>query len=295
MKKLYAGIEVTTDYRELIENPSIDVVAIATPVRTHHQLAAEALNANKHVFVEKPLAASSRQCEELIELAIRHRCKLMVGHTFVYTAAVQKMHEIIESGQLGELYYINSQRLNLGLFQKDINVIWDLAPHDVSILLHLLGEDPVAVSAVGMSHIDPAIEDVATVTLYFGKRVIAFIQNSWLDPDKIRRMTFVGSRKMMVYDDIEPTSKIRIYDKSVEKPNYYDNFAEFAYSYKYGDITIPQLKGGEPVRNELEHFVDCVLHDTPCKSDGYAGLKVVKILEATMESLAAGGKQVAIN
>jgi predicted dehydrogenase len=295
MKKLYAGIDVTTDYRELIENPSIDVVAIATPVRTHHQLAAEALNANKHVFVEKPLAASSRQCEELIELAIRHRCKLMVGHTFVYTSAVQKMHEIIESGQLGDLYYINSQRLNLGLFQKDINVIWDLAPHDVSILLHLLGEDPVAVSAVGMSHIDPAIEDVATMTLYFGKRVIAFIQSSWLDPDKIRRMTFVGSRKMMVYDDIEPTSKIRIYDKSVEKPNYYDNFAEFAYSYKYGDITIPQLKGGEPVRNELEHFVDCVLHDTPCLSDGYAGLKVVRILEATMESLAAGGKQVAIN
>jgi predicted dehydrogenase len=295
MKKLYGSIHVTTDYHELIESTSIDVVAIATPVHTHHQLAADALNANKHVFVEKPLAASSRQCESLIDLAIRHRCKLMVGHTFIYTAAVQKMHEIIETGQLGELYYINSQRLNLGLFQKDINVIWDLAPHDISILLHLLGEEPVAVAAVGMSHLDAAIEDVATVTLFFDKRVIAFIQSSWLDPDKIRRMTFVGSRKMMVYDDIEPTSKIRIYDKSVEKPTYYDNFAEFAYSYKYGDITIPQLKGGEPVRNELEHFVDCVLHDTPCKSDGYAGLKVVKIIEAAMQSLHMGGKRVALN
>jgi predicted dehydrogenase len=294
MKKLYNGIHVTTDHRELIES-SLDVVAIATPVHTHYPLAAEALNANKHVFVEKPLAASSRQCEELIELAIRHRCKLMVGHTFVYTAAVQKMRDIIESGQLGELYYINSQRLNLGLFQKDINVIWDLAPHDISILLHLLGEDPVAVTAVGMSHLDPAIEDVATMTLFFDKRVIAFIQSSWLDPDKIRRMTFVGSHKMMVYDDIEPTSKIRIYDKSVEKPNYYDNFAEFAYSYKYGDITIPQLKGGEPVRNELQHFVECIQHDTPCRSDGHAGLKVVKILEATMESLNSGGRRVPIH
>lgn len=294
MKKLYSGIEVTTDYRDLIENTSIDAVAVATPVRTHYRLAAEALEAKKHVFVEKPLASSSQECEELIELSVRHRRRLMVGHTFVYTSAVQKIREIIDSGQLGELYYINSQRLNLGLFQKDINVIWDLAPHDISILLHLLGEDPVAVSAVGMSHINPAIEDVATITLYFAGRVIAFIQSSWLDPDKIRRMTFVGSRKMMVYDDIEPTSKIRIYDKSVEKPTYYDNFAEFAYSYKYGDITIPQLKGGEPIRNELEHFVDCVLNDTPCKSDGHAGLKVVKILEATMESLAAGGRQVPI-
>ena len=294
MKKLYNGIHVTTDHRELIES-SLDVVAIATPVHTHYPLAVEALNANKHVFVEKPLAASSGQCEELIELAIRHRCKLMVGHTFVYTAAVQKMRDIIESGQLGELYYINSQRLNLGLFQKDINVIWDLAPHDISILLHLLGEDPVSVTAVGMSHLDPAIEDVATITLFFHKRVIAFIQSSWLDPDKIRRMTFVGSHKMMVYDDIEPTSKIRIYDKSVEKPNYYDNFAEFAYSYKYGDITIPQLKGGEPVHNELRHFVECILHDTPCTSDGHAGLRVVKILEAAMESLNSGGRRVAIN
>jgi predicted dehydrogenase len=294
MKKLY-NVNVTTDHHELIADPAIDVVAIATPVHTHHRLAAEALQANKHVFVEKPLAASSAQCEELIELALRRRRKLMVGHTFVYTAAVQKMRAVIANGELGELYYINSQRLNLGLFQKDINVVWDLAPHDISILLYLLGRDPISVAAVGMSHVNPFIEDVATITLSFEGSVIAFIQSSWLDPDKIRRMTLVGSRKMLVYDDIEPTSKIRIYDKSVEKPRYYDNFAEFAYSYKYGDITIPQLKGGEPVRNELEHFVDCIQNDTPCLSDGHAGLKVVRILEASMESLRQGGRQIPID
>jgi predicted dehydrogenase len=218
----------------------------------------------------------------------------MVGHTFIYTSAVEKMREIIDSAELGDIYYINSQRLNLGLFQKDINVIWDLAPHDISIILHLLERGPVEVSAVGMSHMDPNIEDVATVSLFFEGNVIAFIQSSWLDPDKIRRMTVVGSKKMLVYDDIEPTSKIRIYDKSVEGPRYYDNFAEFAYSYKYGDITIPQLKGGEPLRTELQHFVTCINEGVPCNSDGFAGMQVVQILEAAKESLESGGRRIAI-
>lgn len=295
IKELYPTVEVTTDYKQLVDAPDIDVIAIATPVHTHHRFALEALNAKKHVFVEKPLASSTEQCKELIELSEGKNCKLMVGHTFLYTPAVEKMREIVSAGELGEIYYINSQRLNLGLFQKDINVIWDLAPHDISIILHLLDRSPIGVSAVGMSHMDPQVEDVATVSLFFEEQVIAFIQNSWLDPDKIRRMTVVGSKKMMVYDDIEPSSKIRIYDKSVEGPRYYDNFAEFAYSYKYGDITIPQLKGGEPLGNELQHFVNCIVNDEPCRSDGYAGLRVIQILEATKRSLDAGGKRVDVD
>jgi predicted dehydrogenase len=295
IKDLYPTVEIATDYRELVNSNEIDVIAIATPVHTHHRFALEALNSKKHVFVEKPMASSSAQCTELIQLADQNSCKLMVGHTFVYTPAVAKMREIIASGELGDIYYINSQRLNLGLFQKDINVIWDLAPHDISIILYLLERGPLEVSAVGMSHMDPNIEDVATVSLFFEGKVIAFIQSSWLDPDKIRRMTVVGSKKMLVYDDIEPTSKIRIYDKSVEGPRYYDNFAEFAYSYKYGDIIIPQLKGGEPLRTELQHFLDCINNDVPCNSDGSAGLQVVQILEAAKASLESGGGRVRLN
>lgn len=292
MKRLYPSIQLTTDHRDLVKSAAIDVIAIATPVDTHYPLALDALRARKHVFVEKPLASCREHCEELISLSEQYSRRLMVGHTFIYTSAVQKIREMIDGGDLGEIYYINSQRLNLGLFQKDINVIWDLAPHDISIILHLLGRDPIAVAAVGTAHVNPQVEDVATVTLFFEKNVIAFIQSSWLDPDKIRRMTFVGSKKMMVYDDIEPTSKIRIYDKSVEKPAYYDNFAEFVYSYKYGDITIPQLQGGEPISNELQHFVDCILRNERCRSDGRDGLRVVEILEATRESLRQGGKRV---
>lgn len=294
IKELYPTVEVTNDYKKLVESPEIDVIAIATPVHTHFKFAQEALTAKKHVFVEKPMASSSEQCKKLIKLSEENDCKLMVGHTFIYTAAVEKMREIVNSGELGEIYYINSQRLNLGLFQKDINVIWDLAPHDISIILHLLKRGPVEVSATGMSHMNPDIEDVATVSLFFDGRVIAFVQSSWLDPDKIRRMAVVGSKKMMVYDDIEPNSKIRIYDKSVEGPGYYDSFAEFAYSYKYGDIIIPQLKGGEPLRNELQHFVDCIVNDKKCLTDGYAGMQVVQILEATKKSLDAGGQRISI-
>ena len=294
INELYPSLVTTKDYKEIVNDDDIDVVAVATPVHTHHKFALEALTSKKHVFIEKPMASSSAQCQELIDLADKNGLKLMVGHTFVYTSAVEKMRDIIASAELGDIYYINSQRLNLGLFQKDINVIWDLAPHDISIILHLLEKGPVEVSAVGMSHMDPNIEDVATVSLFFEGNVIAFIQSSWLDPDKIRRMTVVGSKKMLVYDDIEPTSKIRIYDKSVEGPRYYDNFAEFAYSYKYGDITIPQLKGGEPLRTELQHFVTCINEDIPCNSDGRAGLQVVRILEAAKESLDSGGRKIAI-
>ena len=192
---LYPMVETTTDYRDIITDQNIDIVAVATPVHTHFKFASEALCANKHAFVEKPIASSAKQAQELIDLAEKHQRKLMVGHTFIYTAAVRKMKEIIDSGELGKIYYINSQRLNLGLFQQDINVIWDLAPHDISIILYLLDMKLQMVSAIGTSHINLAIEDVAVLTLKFSNGLVAFVQTSWLDPDKIRKMTVVGSKK----------------------------------------------------------------------------------------------------
>jgi predicted dehydrogenase len=294
MKSLYPGIEITKDYSTIINDPDIDAVAVATPVHTHYRFASEALHAGKHVFVEKPLTASVEEAESLVASAGQCKRKLMVGHTFEYTSAVRKMKEIVDSGELGEIYYINSQRLNLGLFQKDINVVWDLAPHDISIVLYLLGQEPEAVSTLGASHVNPSIEDVAVLTMHFPGDLIAFIQTSWLDPDKIRKMTVVGSRKMMVYDDVQPSEKIRIYDKGVKIPKHYDSFAEFHYSYKYGDIVIPRIEGAEPLRTELSHFVDAIRRDINPLSDGRSGLRVVKILEAAQRSLELGNNRVVI-
>jgi predicted dehydrogenase len=285
IKGLYPFVETTMDYRDIINDPEIDIVAVATPVQTHYKFASEALCAKKHVFVEKPITASVIEAENLIDLAEKHQRKLMVGHTFIYTSAVQKMKEIICSGELGDIYYINSQRLNLGLFQQDINVIWDLAPHDISIILYLLDLKPTTISAVGTSHINSAMEDVAVLTMKFSNSLIAFVQTSWLDPDKIRKMTVVGSKKMLVFDDVQPTEKIRIYDKGVEVPKHYDSYAEFHYSYKYGDIIIPKIEGSEPLYVELDHFLDCVTNDELPLTDGHDGLYVVQILEAAEESL----------
>jgi len=295
IKKLYPTISPTKDYKEIVNDPDIDIVAIATPVRTHYRLAHEALANGKHVFIEKPITTAVSEAQTLISLAEKNSCKLMVGHTFLYTSAVRKMKQLIDSGELGDVYYINAQRLNLGLFQRDINVIWDLVPHDVSIIIHLLDRLPLAVSATGAAHINPNILDVATVSLHFENEIIAFIQCSWLDPDKIRRMTVVGGKKMMVYDDIQPSEKIRIFNKSIEKPPYYQSYEEFPYSYKYGDITIPRLDGGEPIRSELEHFIDCIREDCTPLSDGLSGLQVVRIIEAAQKSLQAGGQQISLN
>lgn len=295
MKTLYPSVDTTTDYWTIINDKDIDIVAVATPVKTHFKICSEALMAGKHVFVEKPITSSVDQAQKLIDIAEKRNLKLMVGHTFLYTSAVKKMKEIIDSGELGEIYYINSQRMNLGLFQQDINVSWDLAPHDISIILYLLGQEPEFVSAIGESHINPAVEDVAMISMKFTNNRIAFVTSSWLDPDKIRKMTVVGSKKMLVYDDIQITEKIRIYDKGIEKPAHYDTFGEFPYSYKYGDIVIPMISGKEPIRTELSHFLDCIVNDTAPLSDGRNGLNVVKILEAAQQSLDQGNNQVKIN
>lgn len=285
MKGLYPTVKASTDHRDILRDPDVDIVAIATPVRFHHPLAMQSLEAGKHVFVEKPLASSTAQAREMMETAERLGLKLMVGHTFLYTSAVKKMKEVVDSGELGEIYYINAQRLNLGLFQQDINVLWDLAPHDLSVILHLLERRPDTVSAFGSWHINPAVEDVAVLSMRFGTNQVAFVQASWLDPDKVRRITVVGSKKMMVFDDVQPSEKIRIYDKRCEKPKYYDSFSEFPYSYKYGSITIPPLDGSEPLRAELSHFLDCVINDKTPLTDGAKGLEVIEVLEAADKSL----------
>lgn len=293
IKELYPGVTATLDYTQLINNPEIEGVVVATPVGTHHRFVMEALRAGKHVLVEKPMARSSKECQEMVEEADKRNLRLMVGHTFEYTDAVRKMKQILDEGALGQLYYVNTQRLNLGLFQKDVNVIWDLAPHDISILLYLMGgKEPKAVWATGAAHINPKIEDVATVTLEFEGGLIAFIQCSWLDPKKVRQTVLVGSKKMLVYNDIEPTEKIWIFDRGVDVPPHYDTFDQFPYTYRYGDIMIPRIGGSEPLRVEAQHFLDCINTGATPLSEGRSGLRVVKILEATSRSLQNAGSRI---
>jgi predicted dehydrogenase len=290
MKSLYPSIETTNDVNELLADREVKAVAVATPVHSHHGLGELVLKHDKHLFVEKPLANSSSGCLDLIELSKERNKVLMVGHTFEYTAAVNKIKEIVESGELGEILYVSSTRVNLGLFQQDINVVWDLAPHDISIINYALSKAPLGVNAQGTAHYKKGIEDVATLTLNYDNGVIAFIHVSWLDPNKIRRTTFVGSRKMLVYNDIEAQEKIKIFDKGVDAPPYYDTFGEFQFSYRYGDIHSPRIDDYEPLKFQLGHFVDCILHDKVPRSDGYSGLKVVSVLEAAQRSIKSQGK-----
>lgn len=288
---LYSNILVTTNYQEITQDPEIDAVAIATPVFSHWELAKKCLEAGKHVLIEKPMASNSEQCIDLIETAKKYNRVLMIGHTFEYTAAVNKAKEIVDSGELGEIYYISSTRVNLGLFQPDINVIWDLAPHDISIISYILDESPIGVGSQGKAHYNKEIEDVAQMTLNYPNGTIAFIHNSWLDPDKIRKTTIVGNKKMLVYNDISPNEKIKIYDKGVEAPPYYDTYAEFQFSYRYGDIYTPRIEEYEPLKRECEHFIECIRESKAPKSDGLSGLRVVSILEAANKSMRNGGAQ----
>lgn len=286
---LYHDIVAFTDCEKLLEMPELTAVAIATPVRHHFQLAKAALLAGKHTFIEKPMAASSAECEELIEIADHQGLVLMVGHTFLYSAPVRKIIQLIETGDIGRIQYVNSRRLNLGLFQKDINVAWDLAPHDISIILHILGEFPLSVNCSGNAHVTPGIEDVTNMSLSFSQQRFATIQSSWLEPRKVREMTIVGTKRMIVYDDLQTHEKIRVYDVRVERPPHYDTFAEFHYSYHYGDSYIPYLRQEEPLKTECEHFLDCIDKGLQPASGGQAGLEMVRILEAASASLKAAG------
>jgi len=285
----HPGVPRFEDLEEMLEKVELDAVVIATPVGQHFPLARKALLAGKHVLVEKPLASSTADCDELIRLADEKGLTLMVGHTFLYSAPVRMIVDLVKSGELGEIRYINSQRLNLGLFQPDINVTWDLAPHDLSIILHLLGESPCRINCQGNAHITPGVEDVTNLSLAFPGGAFASIQSSWLEPRKVRQMTIVGSRKMVVYDDIEPIEKIRIYDARVERPPHYDTFGEFQYSYHYGDSYIPRIEQSEPLRAVCAHFVDCVRSGARPLSCGERGREIVRVLEACTRSLQSGG------
>jgi predicted dehydrogenase len=294
MKALYPAIRTTTDFRSIISDPDIEAVVVATPVSTHFSISSEALDAGKHVFVEKPLAGSFEEGLALIRLAGEKGRTLMVGHTFVYTAAVNKIKDLIRAGELGDIYYISTSRVNLGLFQEDINVIWDLAPHDVSILNYILESRPISVSAVGHSYIQPDIQDVAFITMQYPKSILANVQVSWLNPNKIRKTTVVGSKKMLVYDDVSSLEKIRIYDKGVTVQPHYDTFGEFQLSYRYGDISIPKLDDAEPLKIECQHFIDCIRNGTVPRSGGHHGLEVLLSLEAADRSMREHGSEVKI-
>ncbi len=294
MKTLYPVVQTICHFDHIVSDADIDAVAIATPVCLHFEMAKRCLLAGKHTFLEKPMASSVSECEELIKLAENQNLTLMVGHTFVYSQPIKKIKQIINSGDLGEIQYISCRRLNLGLFQKDINVAWDLAPHDISIILYVMKEEPVSVNCQGKAHITPGIEDVTNITLNFPNGGFATIHSSWLDPNKVREMTFVGTKKMLVYDDIEPMEKIKIYDKCVEAPPHYDTFAEFHYSYHYGDMYSPHIQQEEPLKVECQHFLDCISKKVKPDSSGIEGLKVVQILEAASQSLKNGGGRIEV-
>jgi predicted dehydrogenase len=289
MRQLYPEVAGTAEYATLLNDASLDAIVIATPVRHHYAMAKAALMAGKHTFIEKPMAESTAECDELIALAHRKGLILMVGHTFLFSPAVRKIKEILDHGDIGELRYISARRLNLGLFQKDINVTWDLAPHDISIILYVMGEMPTTVASWGDAHVTPGIEDVTNVYLGFERNRAATVHSSWLDPKKVREMTFVGSRRMIVYDDVAMHEKIRIYDARVERPAHYDTFAEFQYSYHYGDMYVPYLKQEEPLKLECANFLDSIRTGKPPITSGERGRDVVQVLERATQSLRQNG------
>jgi predicted dehydrogenase len=279
----HPSAHVTSNPEELMSSPEIDAVAIVTPVSTHYALAKRALENGKHVFVEKPFTATSAQAEELIELADRKNLQIMVDHTFLFTGAVRKIKELIDGGVLGPLYYYDSTRVNLGLFQHDVNVIWDLAPHDLSILDHLIGLEPELVIATGGAHLN-GMEDMAYLTLYFPGNIIAHINVNWLSPVKVRLTLVGGQRKMLVWNDLEPGEKIKVYDKGADVDTK-QAVHELLVSYRSGDMWAPRVEEAEALQLEARYFLDCVDSGEKPFNDGRAGLRVVRILEAADESL----------
>ena len=289
--KVYPNLSTTTDYREITASKEIDAVAIATPVFTHFELTKNALENGKHVFVEKPFTSTVKQAEELIELAEKRNLRIMVDHTFLFTGAVMKIKELIDNNLLGELYYYDSTRVNLGLFQHDINVIWDLAPHDFSIMDYVIKEKPVALVANGADHFGRGLADVAYVTVYFENNMIANFNVNWLSPVKIRSTLIGGEKKMVVWNDLEADEKIKIYDKGV-KIESREGVYNLLVNYRSGDMMAPRLDRIEALTLETEYFMDCILNSKTPINDGYAGLRVVKMLEASDLSLRGKGKYI---
>ena len=301
VEKRFPAVPCHADHLAMLEVPGLEAVVVATPISTHHAVAKAALEAGKHVLVEKPLAGSTAECRELVELAARKNRVLMVNHTFLFTSAVQRIRELIIKGELGTLNVLRSSRLNLGRFQKDVNVLWDLAAHDISIFLHLIDSPAEEVNACGDAHVQRGIEDDASISIRFAGSVRATAHVSWLDPCKVRNMTVVGTRRMLVYDDVAPLEKIRIYDKHVYDMEdglpvhrHYDTFEEFRLAYRHGDVLIPHLEVEEPLFNVCSAFVRAARQGQAPLSDGAFGARVVEILEAGQLSLKEGGRSVSL-
>jgi predicted dehydrogenase len=295
VQKRYPGIPlITDDYTRLLDG-GIDAVIVSTPPETHFDIVMDCLSNGLHVLVEKPLATSSADARAMIDLAAANNCVLMVGHTFEYNPAVRALATAMQTGELGRIHYIDAVRVGLGLFHPTLNVIWDLAPHDLSILIHLLGEVPTSVSTRGMACVQDAVEDVAYVTLNFPSGCMAHVRLSWLDPSKTRRITVVGDKKMIVYDDVETQEKLKVYDKRVDTIRRTDTFGEFHFAYHYGSVVSPYVHFEEPLRLECLHFVDAVLQGRRPLTDGWNGLRVVETIEAAQRSLQQGGVQVPVD
>jgi predicted dehydrogenase len=289
-KETFPSVDVTTNIRQVLASPDIDAVAVVTPVWTHFELAKAAMENGKHVFVEKPFTATSAQAQELVELGAKKNLRIMVDHTFLFTGAVKKIRQLIANNELGSLYYYDSTRVNLGLFQHDVNVIWDLAPHDLSIMDHLIQDKAQAVVATGASHLNGK-EDLAYITVYFARNIIAHINVNWLSPVKVRTTLIGGEKKMVVWNDLEADEKVKIYDKGVQitaRQGVYDLLV----SYRSGDMWAPKIEQTEALRAECQYFIDCVEDGKEPFNDGQAGFKIVKMLEAADQSIKAKGRMV---
>jgi predicted dehydrogenase len=290
-KSKYPSIEISTDFEDVLKNPQVDAVVISTPVATHYEFAKKAFENGKHVLVEKPVTASVSEAEKLVDLAEKRGLTFMVDHTFIYTGAVRKMKEIIDQGDLGDLYYFDSVRINLGLIQRDVNVLWDLAPHDIAILDHLVEEKPVSVCANGACHVGNGLENVAYLTVYFASGLIAHFHNNWLSPVKIRTMLIGGSKKTIHYDDMEVSEKIKIYDRGVDVSSP-EGVRDVLVSYRLGDMWAPRLDTSEALRLVAAEFSGCIESGRTPVTDGISGLNVVKILEASEMSIKHRGREV---
>ena len=295
LEKLYPGLKTSTDSAELINDPQIDAVVIATPVSSHFDLALAALRAGKHVLVEKPLASKSEHARKLVDEAVARKLVLLVDHTFVYTPAVKKVRDLITSGALGQIYYYDAVRVNLGLFQHDVNVIWDLAIHDLSIMDYVLPSKPIAISATGISHVPGQPENVAYITLFFPSAQIAHVHVNWLTPVKVRHTLIGGSEKMILYDDLEPSEKLKVYDKGINvTPGRPEDVYKMLVSYRSGDMWAPRLDNTEALQTETLHFIDCIENNKQPETDGPAGLRLVNMIEAAETSLRDRGRLVEI-
>ena len=292
MSSRYPSVLATTDFEDLLNDPSIDAIAIATPVSTHYELALKALQSGKHVFVEKPMASSADQALRLLEEAERRGLTLMVDHTFVYTGAVRKIKEVVDSNRLGDIYYYDSTRINLGLFQKDVDVIWDLAVHDLAIMNYILPQTPCAVAATGITHVAGGVENLAYITMFFEGNLIAHLNVNWLSPVKMRRTLIGGSRQMIVYDDMEPSEKVKIYDKGITVNGTPDSLYKALIGYRSGDMCAPQLDVCEALKVELHHFATCIRSGAKPITGAQAGLDVVRILESASLSMKQRGRLV---